>query len=476
MATQRRSLARVLGLADLSILASASMAPAYSIAVTFGLMVAAAGNGAPLSLVALTIPIIFIGIAFHRLCEEHPDAGSTYAWSRLAFGPGVGAFGAWIVVLSYFFAAVAAVVPAGIYTLDLGAHFHITPDAWTNNALAVAITGSLWVIVASLLLIGGIRPTARVSGMFLLFECAVLLVFAVLAIKFLPGASAAAATHAIAPPQLFTLGNGGLEGFLAAMVLAVWVTDGWEVSSYSSEENQGSSRIPGIGGLIGLIATVALILVCMIAFMRLAPAAGLASHTDDTLAYVADLLGGGWHSTVMIATVLVSTAATLWTTQLGISRGIFSMARDRLFPSALTAVHPVFGTPYVAIAAVNAGVFVITVLTGLLPSASSALTEVVNATAVLLNLTFILTGASCIVHFVRKGTPVTDLTRVVLPAIGTVAIAALLDLNFRRQSPLDQTIAAVTIGLGVAYAGLVVILGRTKLAPKVVGAPRKAEG
>ena len=41
MATQRHSLARVLGLADLSILASASMAPAYSIAVTFGLMVAA---------------------------------------------------------------------------------------------------------------------------------------------------------------------------------------------------------------------------------------------------------------------------------------------------------------------------------------------------------------------------------------------------------------------------------------------------
>ena len=447
------------------------MAPAYSIAVTFGLMVAAAGTGAPLSLVALTIPIIFIGIAFHRLCEEHPDAGSTYAWSRLAFGPGVGAFGAWIVVLSYFFAAVAAVVPAGIYTLDLAAHFHLLPASWSDNALAVAITGSMWVIVASLLLIGGIRPTARVSGLFLLFECAVLVGFAVLAVK---GVPAAAPAHA--DLHLFTLGNGGLEGFLAAMVLAVWVTDGWEVSSYSSEENQGSSRIPGIGGLIGLVLTVALILGCMIAFMHAAPVAGLATHTDDTLAYVATLLGGGWRSTVMIATVLVSTAATLWTTQLGISRGIFSMARDRLFPSALTAVHPVFGTPYVAIAAVNAGVFVITVLTGLLPSASNALTEVVNATAVLLNLTFILTGASCIVHFVRKGTPVTDMTRVVLPALGTIAIAALLDLNFRSQSPLDQVIAAVTIGLGVAYAAGVVLLGRTKLAPKVVTAPGKAEG
>lgn len=452
------------------------MAPAYSIAVTFGLMIAAAGTGAPMALVALTIPILFIAIAFHRLCEEHPDAGSTYAWSRLAFGPGVGAFGAWVVVLSYFFAAVAAVVPAGIYTLDLAAHFHMVPSGWSDNALAVAITGSLWVVVASLLLIGGIRPTARVSGLFLLFECAVLLGFAAIAFFHPPAAAVAPVTNL----HVLTFGSGGLDGFLAAMVLAVWVTDGWEVSSYSSEENQGGSKVPGIGGIIGLVLTVVLILVCMIAFMKIAPLAGLASNSDDSLAYIAQRLGGGLFSTIMIATVLVSTAATLWTTQLGISRGMFSMARDRLFPSSLAAVHPIFGTPYVAIAVVNAGVFVITILTGLLPSASNALNEVVNATAVLLNLTFILTGASCVVHFVRKGTKITDLTRVVLPALGTVAIAALLDLNFRHQSSLDQVIAAVTIGLGVVYAAGVVALGRTKLtspaASAVVPAPGKAEG
>jgi amino acid transporter len=472
VATQRRSLARVLGLADLSILASASMAPAYSIAVTFGLMVAAAGAGAPLSLVALTVPIVFIALAFHRLCEEHPDAGSTYAWARLAFGPGIGAFGAWIVVLSYFFAAVAAVVPAGIYTLDLAAHFGLAPASLSSNPLAVAIAGSSWVLVASMLLIGGIRPTARVSGLFLLFECVVLLGFA--AFAFLHPIAATAAQPVQRNP--LTFGSGGLEGFLGAMVLAVWVTDGWEVSSYSSEENQGGSKVPGVGGLVGLIATVVLILVCMVAFMGVGPLAGLANHSDDSLAYVADRLGGGWFSTIMIATVLVSTAATLWTTQLGISRGMFSMARDRLFPNALTAVHPTFGTPYVAITVVNAGVLVVSVLTGLFPSTKDQLTDVVNATAVLLNLTFILTGASCVVHFLRKGTPVTDMTRVVLPAVGTIAIAALLDLNFVSQSAVDQRIALITVGLGIVYAALVVVLGRTKLEPKVMAQPGKAEG
>ena len=118
------------------------MAPAYSIASTFGLMVSAAGSGAILALVALTIPIVFIAIAFHRLCEDRSDAGSTYAWSRIAFGYKPGAFAAWIVVLSYFFAAVAAVVPAGIYTLELLSSFGWISPALVNQPPAIAIAGS----------------------------------------------------------------------------------------------------------------------------------------------------------------------------------------------------------------------------------------------------------------------------------------------------------------------------------------------
>ncbi|HXW75938.1 MAG TPA: APC family permease, partial [Candidatus Eremiobacteraceae bacterium] len=421
------------------------------------------------SLLALTIPIVFIAIAFHRLCEEHPDAGSTYAWARLAFGPGAGAFGAWVVLLSYFFAAVAAVVPAGIYTLELAAQFHLAPPALADNALAVAVAGCAWVAAASALLIGGIRPTARVSGLFLLFEVVVLVGFAALAI-FHPAAAA------VTRPSTLSIGNHGFDGFLAAMVVAVWVTDGWEVSSYSAEESQGSSRVPGMAGIVGLLVMVALMFACMVAFTGIASLGGLAAHQGDTLAYVASRLGGGWLSLVMILTVLISTGATLWTTQLGLSRGLFSMARDRLFPRAITNVHPTFGTPYISIAAVNGGVFVVALLTGLLPSANAALEHVVNSTAIMLNLTFILTGASCVVHFVRRGAKLTDPTRVVLPAIGTVAIAALLDLNFRSQTLIDQRVALVTLVLGIAYAASVVAFGRTKLMPKVVIQPGKAEG
>lgn len=423
------------------------MAPAYSIAATFGLMVAAAGSGAILSLIVLTIPITFIAIAFHRLCEDRADAGSTYAWSRLAFGPRLGAFAAWIVVLSYFFAAVAAVVPAGSYTLGLLASFHIVPATLASQTMPIAFAGSAWVVAASLLLIGGVKPTARASGLLLGLEVLALLVFAGIAFFHKPMSGSE-------PVHILTFGTGGYAGFFAAMVLSIWVTDGWEVSTYTSEENRGTSRHPGLGGLLGLLLTVALVLICMAAYSRVSSLAGIANHTTDTLAYVASQLGGGWRTVVMVVTVLVSTGATLWTTQLGISRGVFSMARDRVVPHALSAVHPNFGTPHVSILTVNMGVMIVTLLTGFLPSAQDALNSVINASSVFLGLTFILTGLACIVHFRRKGYPITDLTRIVLPAIGTLAVTVLLVANWQHQGAINQRAAIICLIAGILFAAV----------------------
>ena len=432
-------LARVLSLADLSVLSSASMAPSYSIAATFGLMVAAAGGAALLALVVLTIAVACIAVAFYRLCEEQPIAGSTYSWSRAAFGEKAGAFAAWIVLFSYFAAAAAAVVPAGIYTLDLFA------PGLSDNAWAVAIAGSLWVIVASALLIGGVRPTAQASALFLFVEIAILVVFAA-------NAFAHAPVSQPTPVAFLSLGPGGAAGFLGAMVIAIWVTDGWEISTYASEENKSGSRHPGAGALIALFATSAIILLCMIAFMRVGTLQGFSEHAGNALTYVAQQLGGGWRIPLMILTVLVSTAATLWTTQLGLSRGLFAMARDRLFPAALALVHPRFRTPAASIALVNSVVLAVVLLTGFFPTAKAALDDVINATSIIIGLTFILTGMACVRHFRSRGTPVLDLTRIVLPSVGTLAIVVLLVVNFANQSRTDQLIALGCVAFSIAFA------------------------
>jgi amino acid transporter len=437
-----------LGLGDLSILASASMAPAYSIATTFGIMIAAAGAGAPLALLFLSIPVAFIALAFHRLCAVRPDAGSTYAWSRIVFGRTAGAFSAWIVVLSYFFGAVAAVVPAGTYTLELlsNPQIHLLSPSIVEQPAAVAVAGGLWVIGASVLLIGGVKPTANASGLFLWIEIGALLAFVGIAF-------AHPIAHGAAPvTSLFTLGPLGLAGFASATVSAIWVIDGWEVSSCTSEEGKGTAKDPGKGGIIGLVATTALTLLCMIAFMRIGPLHAFSDHSSDTLAYIAGQLGGGVYTDVMIAVVLLSTGATLWTTQLGLSRIAFSMARDRLFPRVLTDVHPQFGTPHISIATINVGVLVVTLLTGFAPNVNAQWIYVLDTETFVLGLTFIITGLACATHFLRAGVPATDLTRVVLPMIGVVMIVAMLAVNFASMAPNVQWLAVGALAVGVVYA------------------------
>ena len=425
------------------------MAPAYSLAATYGLMVAAAGPGAPLALVALTVPVIFVAIAFHRMCEEHPVAGSTYSWARLVFGDRVGAFSGWIVMLSYFVAAVAAAVPAGVYSLNL---LHLYAAA--NDPLAVAATGGLWIVAAGLLLAWGMRPTADATAIFLLLEFAALLALAGMAIAH-PAVSAAP------PAPLLTIGNAGTYGFFGAMVIAIWVTDGWEISTYASEENTGSRRQPGSSALVALCITVFVMLVCAIAYARVAPIAGIVEHQTDTLAYVADQLGGGWRTWTMVLAVLASTGTTLWTGQLGLSRVMFSASRDGLLPRAFTRVHPRFGTPAVAVAVVTAGALALSLLTGLLPSVNAMLNDAVSVTSVLLGLTFITTGACCVVHFARKRVPLTDPTRIVLPALGTLAVFVLLIINFRSQTVVDQwaSVGCVIVGAVYALAGHRLVTG-----------------
>src|ERR1700682_4379548 len=153
-------LPRVLGLFDVTVLAGASMGPAYSLASTMGPMVAQAGAQAPLALALLSAIMLRVVIGFAPLSRARrsrvrPNAGSSYAWIGQAFGNRVGAYAAWVLVLSNYFATMATAVPAGTYTLDLFA------PSLANSALADAVVGVAWILASGFMLSFGLRPTAR---------------------------------------------------------------------------------------------------------------------------------------------------------------------------------------------------------------------------------------------------------------------------------------------------------------------------
>src|SRR5438309_4584570 len=80
----------------------ASTAPAYSLAVTLGFIVAVKGVGvhAPAVLLVSFVPMLLIAVGYKYLNRADPDAGTTFAWTSRALGPGMGWWNGWTIVLA----------------------------------------------------------------------------------------------------------------------------------------------------------------------------------------------------------------------------------------------------------------------------------------------------------------------------------------------------------------------------------------
>src|SRR6202163_4494539 len=99
----------------------ASTAPAYSLAATLGFIVAVKGVGvhAPAVLLVSFIPMLLIAAAYKYLNRADPDAGTTFAWTTRAFGPGMGWLNGWAIFLADVIVMASLAQIAGIYTFKL---------------------------------------------------------------------------------------------------------------------------------------------------------------------------------------------------------------------------------------------------------------------------------------------------------------------------------------------------------------------
>lgn len=433
-----RALPRVLRLFDISVLSSASMGPAYSIAATMGPMVAAAGAGAPPALIALSAVMLAIAVGFAQMSRVEPNAGSSYAWIRSSFGDRAGAYGAWLLLFSNFFSTLSIAVPAGEYTLDALAPQLAADPRWT------AVVGAVWILGSAVLLYVGIRPTAVVTAVALGVELLVLAAAAGAA-WFVHPAAVAAVPGPHAPDLIpFTL-----FGFVNAMTLGIWMSDGWEVSASAGEEVADGARATGRGGIIGLLVTTAVLVPAMVSFLRLAPAGGFADRQSDVLEYVADLLGGGGWRIAILATVLVSTCSTLWTTVLYLSRSVYAMGRDGLLPRGLGRLDG-RSEPLVALAVLAGLLTVCQLVTGFSASASDQLDIVLNISSVFLGLLFVFSAAACVRRFLRV--PGAALAGVWVPAAGGLALLAILVATIFLEDGTLRLYALSGVLLGIPFS------------------------
>lgn len=432
---------RVLGLGDLLVIAAAAIGPAFVLATVFGPMVTTGGSATPLALVLVSIVMVCIAVGYQRLGERYPNAGSSYSWVRAAFGPAAGAYAAWVLIVANIFACVATAVPAGNYTLALFA------PALADSPLAGALVGTAWVLASGLLLHSGSRPTAMVTNVLLICELTILAVGAVAAFS-RPVVAHAAAT---APFP-------GSVALVGAMVIGIWMIDGWEVSAATAEEAESANRAPGLSGLVGLLLSATVLWVCMTAFMRVGTLDGFAEHEADAMAYVGLQLGGNVWRIVISATVLLSLAASLQTTLVYLTRTFYAMGRDGVLPPALGALDR-HDQPTRAIILMTGGGMAFTLASGLSPTIRAAFDFILSGTSVFLGILFVLSAAAAVQIF--RHDPRRRMTGVVLPALGAAVLTLVLAFSFVQD---DSSTRAFIIA--AALAGVPLALWRARVAKR----------
>jgi amino acid transporter len=424
-------LRRVLGLRDLVVVAAAAMGPAFSLATTMAAMIASAGRWTWLALGIVVALMAMIAAGYQRLGERIRDAGSSYTWIRAAFGAEAGAYGAWVLLVANVFAVLATALPAGAYTLDL-----LAPGA-ASNGFAVAAVGCAWTIGCALLLWYGLRPAAMLAFVLLAAEIVVV-----------AGAAVLSAAHPHPDAVAFTSAAPGWGGILGAIIVGIWMVDGWEVSASAAEESTGDASAPGAGGMGGLLVTGALLIAATLGFTRVGSAAGFEAHQADALAYVGDLLGGAWRPLLSV-TVLVSIAATLQTTLVYLTRSVYAMGRDRLLPGSLGRLDR-RGEPAAAILLVAGLSTAFCLASGIWASAGTGFAIALQGTSWFLGVLFAMTAAAAVRLFAHESDR--RWTGVVLPGVAALALTFVLIAGFLHEEPAPRVFIAASAIIGLPLA------------------------
>jgi APA family basic amino acid/polyamine antiporter len=286
----------------------------------------------------------FGALTYAELGAMKPQAGGEYIYVRDAYGPLPGFLYAWTWFLIAKPASIATITTGLVRILETFAVFSF----FSRPCLAhpFSITYGQLVAIAAAILVSclnyiGIRKAGEFQFLFTLLKVATILGIVAVGFSYNDGTWANFTTE-------FIGAKGGVVGFFAALVAALWAYDGWNDLNMVAGEIRNPQRNVPLALIWGVAAVGLLYILVNAAVQYVLPAAAVAASERPASEAVALVLGRAGASLVSAA-MAVSMLVTLNGTIMSGARVPFAMARDGYFFKALAEVHPRFRTPSVAI-------------------------------------------------------------------------------------------------------------------------------
>jgi amino acid transporter len=456
----------IIGLLGSTVLGVVQTAPAYSIAVTLGFLVAAVGLQSPAALLLGFVPIFCMTVAEREFVAREPDAGTVFVWVGKSLGPRFGWIASWALLAATFIAL------ANLANIT-GQYFFLLIDA--NGAAATQwatiLVGCSWLAVCVYLSVRGLEISSRVQIVLLALGLAVLALFTGVAIVKLIAGSAGSQSLGFSLDWLNPGSISGSGALSSGLLLAIFFYWGWDGPAAVVEESRGGTHTPRLAlalSAAALLGCYAIIAVVMQAYAGVGThGIGLANagNSGDVLAVVGDNVLGTGLGHLMKLAVMLSAGAALTASVVPTARSMLSMGVYRALPAPFARVNPKTGSPVVATIAVglaSAGVLVVLAIVS-----NNVLGDSISALVLMIAFYYTLLGLGCLWYFRHEllRSPGDLLAKGILPAIGTVILGWAFVRNLEDTYNKDYGLTSLfgiggvfVIGAATLLIGIVLML------------------
>ena len=322
-----------------------------------------AGPALAMSLVLVAIVCAFTGLCYAELASMIPIAGSAYTYTYATMGELTAWIIGWDLILEYAFSNMSVSVGFAAHIVDLMDWFGWHPALmWISPAylptglqdlagndlyksgwhFGFNIPAFLVVMVLTVILVRGIRESARTNNIMVLVKIAAILVFVCAAASF------------IKPHYWHPFMPNGWTGLLTGGSIIFFTYIGFDSVSTAAEECKNPQRDVPFGILMTLAACTALYSAVAIVLSGIVPWQSLmgdAAPVVNALKRLSLQPGGGglyWIRLFVLLGALVGMISSILVFQLGQARIWFAMSRDKLLPDVFSRIHAQFRTPAVA--------------------------------------------------------------------------------------------------------------------------------
>src|SRR3954452_3705498 len=347
-----KSLRRTLTALDLTLLGIGAIIGTGIFVLTGTAAANQAGPGIVLSYVMAGLACGFAALCYAEFAAMIPIAGSAYTYSYATLGEVFAWMIGWDLILEYAVGSMTVAVGWSGYFQRILAGFRIHLPSWMTAApgtqvvlpdggIATAVfnlPAMLIVLGIMVLLVVGVRESARFNAAMVTVKLAAVLFFIVVGARY------------VKPENWSPFAPYGWSGIMTGAAVVFFAYIGFDAVSTTAEEAKNPSRDLPIGIIASLIICTALYLIVAGILSGIVPVVQYkadAQFLNAPVGYALALIHQDWAAGLVSAGAVAGITSVLLVMLMSQPRIFFSMSRDQLLPPGVSKVHPTFRTPYI---------------------------------------------------------------------------------------------------------------------------------